>query len=134
MNDIVINENLVDENGNLTGNTENLRQFSPISDGSHTTFNGIFDGNFHTVSGVYIDNASLEYGAFFGSIKNGIVKNLGITASYINSVHSVPFAGWSNGTIENCFVTDSIFISSRIALISYSFPSRRIVSETRVPF
>ncbi len=108
MNDIVINEDLVDEDGNLTENTENLRQFRPISDGYHTTFNGIFDGNFHTVSGIYIDDTSLEYGAFFGSIKNGIVKNLGITDSYINSENSAAFAGWSNGTIENCFVTDTV--------------------------
>ena len=120
MNDIVINENLVDENGNLTGNTENLRKFRPISDGSHTTFNGIFDGNFHTVSGIYIDDTSIEYGAFFGSIKNGIVKNLGITDSYINSENSAPFAGWSNGTIENCFVTDTVIKGTKADFFTVS--------------
>ena len=108
MNDIVINENLVDENGNLTENTENLRKWLPISNGSNTTFNGVFDGNYHTISGVYIDDADLSYSALFGSLQNGAIKNLGITDSYINGERGSAFAGWSNGTIENCFVTDTV--------------------------
>ncbi len=108
MNDIVINENLVDENGNLTENTDNLREWQPIGNGSYTTFNGVFDGNYHTISGIYIDDVNANCSALFGSIRNGMVKNLGITDSYINGKRSAAFAGVLNGTIENCFVTDTV--------------------------
>ncbi len=108
MNDIVINENLVDENGNLTENTDNLREWRPIGNGSYTTFNGVFDGNYHTISGIYIDDVNANCSALFGSISNGMVKNLGITDSYINGKRSAAFAGVLNGTIENCFVTDTV--------------------------
>ncbi len=108
MNDIVINENLVDENGNLTENTDNLREWQPIGNGSYTTFNGVFDGNYHTISGIYIDDVNANCSALFGSIRNAMVKNLGITDSYINGKRSAAFAGVLNGTIENCFVTDTV--------------------------
>lgn len=108
MNDIVINENIVDEEGNLTENTDNLREWQLIGNGTHTTFNGVFDGNYHTISGIYLDDTNASYSALFGSIGNGIVKNLGITDSYINGKKSAAFAGMSNGTIENCFVTDTV--------------------------
>ena len=108
MDDIVINENVVDEEGNLTENTENLREWIPISNGVQIFYNGVFDGNYHTISGVYIDDAGLSYAALFGSLQNGAIKNLGIKDSYVNGERGAAFAGWSNGTIENCFVTDAV--------------------------
>lgn len=108
MNDIVINENLVDEDGNLTEDTANLRRWTPISDGTHTFYNGVFNGNYHTISGVYIDNPNLSYSALFSKLQNGVIKNLGITDSYINGERSSAFAALSSGLIEDCFVTDTI--------------------------
>ncbi len=131
MNDIVINENIVDEEGNLTENTDNLREWRPIGNGTHTTFNGVFDGNYHTISGIYLDDTNASYSALFGSIGNGIVKNLGITDSYINGKKSAAFAGVSNGSIENCFVTDTVikgesadsFVASYSGTVSnYDYP------------
>ncbi len=131
MNDIVINENLVDENGNLTENTDNLREWRLIGNGSNTTFNGVFDGNYHTISGIYLDDTNASYSGLFGSIGNGMVKNLGITDSYINGKRSAAFAGWSSGTIENCFVTDTVikgevvdsFVASYSGTVSnYDYP------------
>ena len=108
MNDIVLNKDLFDEDGSLTENTSELRQWNPISDGTFTFFNGIFDGNHHTISGVYVNDSDLDYTALFGALRNGKIINLGITDSYFNGVRSAAFAGWSNGTIENCFVTDTV--------------------------
>ena len=108
MNDIVLNKDLVDEDGSLTENTSELRQWNPISDGTFTFFNGIFDGNHHTISGVYVNDSDSDYTALFGALRNGKIINLGITDSYFNGVRSAAFAGWSNGTIENCFVTDTV--------------------------
>ncbi len=108
MNDIVINENLVDEDGKLSEDTASLRQWMPISSGTHTFYNGVFNGNYHTISGVYIDNPNLSYSALFGKLQNGVIKNLGVTDSYINGERSSAFAALSTGLIENCFVTDTI--------------------------
>ncbi len=108
MNDIVINESVLDENGNLTANFAELRQWTPISDGVNRLYDGVFDGNHHIISGLYVNDTAISYAALFGSLRNGCIKNLGITDSYFNGKISAAFAGWTNGTIENCFVTDTV--------------------------
>jgi hypothetical protein len=64
-------------------------------------FSGTFDGNGFIVSGVY------SYNGLFGIIdSSGTVKNLGITASYINGEKDIGgLTGYSNGTISNSYFT-----------------------------
>lgn len=66
MNDIVFNENLLDENGNVQG--DDLIVWTPIGNTSIGTeknyFNGNFNGNGHTISGLYVDGG--DYAGLFG--------------------------------------------------------------------
>ena len=111
MADIVINEALLDENGNLAAEADSLREWIPMADGTHNYFAGVFDGNHHSISGLYVNESndgSDYYAGLFGGIKQGTVKNLGITDSYIEGDKTLgAIAGISYGTIENCYVINT---------------------------
>ena len=86
-NDIVVNQDVIDENGMLNeAEKHKFLEWTPIVE-----FAGVFDGKFHSVSGLYF-NDSLDDKrrgtGFFASVdKRGnyidvVVKNLGIEKSY----------------------------------------------------
>lgn len=108
--DIVVNENVLDENGNLNvADTASFAQWTPIM-----KFRGKFNGNSHKISGLYIDTKEPRYVGLFGlirpSIDDGIVdiRNLGIEGSFFRAGDYVgAFVGFIEGgsvvNIENCY-------------------------------
>ena len=107
--DIIINENVLDANGNLTENTENLLIWIPIGDNSSNPFSGTFDGQGHTVSGIYI-NSENDYQGLFG-YNSGIIKNIEVIESYIKGdSHIGGMCGYNSdyGTISNCYNSGTI--------------------------
>ena len=107
--DIVVNENVLDESGNLNvADTANFAQWKPMMQ-----FRGTFDGNSHTISGLYV-NGRESFSALFGVLyrheedSTVIIRNLGVVGSYFFS-HSYVGAivGYADGgaivSIENCF-------------------------------
>jgi hypothetical protein len=88
-------------------------KWTPVGVSREHEFNGIFDGNGFTVSGVYIKPARIcqhFQGMFRWVGAKGVIKNLNITDSYINSLthaynggdNSGGLAGSNAGTISNC--------------------------------
>ena len=78
-NDIVVNENLLDADGNPDSTRKDIMFWQPFE------FGGIFEGNGHTISGLYSKTAG-EAG-FFSELyivagKPPVVRNLGIKDSY----------------------------------------------------
>ena len=78
-NDIVVNENLLDADGNPDSTRKDIMFWQPFE------FGGIFEGNGHTISGLYSKTAG-EAG-FFSKLyivagKPPVVRNLGIKDSY----------------------------------------------------
>ena len=100
--DIIINENVLEDDGNLTANTEDLLVWNPIGKNYDKTFRGTFDGQGHTVSGIYINTVNSEQGLF--GYNSGTIKNAGITESYIKGGYYVGgVCGYNSyGTISNC--------------------------------
>ncbi len=104
--DITINENVLDADGKLTGDTTKLRSWTPIYN-----YTGTFDGDGHTISGLYVNVSSgsyiYVYAGLFGYISGGTVKNLSIADSYIYGSTSTPCVGGvcgrNSGTITNCY-------------------------------
>ncbi|MCL2268033.1 MAG: hypothetical protein FWC23_02420 [Chitinispirillia bacterium] len=74
-------------------------------------FNGTFDGGGHAVSGVYVNNPRGSFVGLFGVISNGaVIKNLGVSASYIRGLGAVGgLVGgngssiYSGGNITGCY-------------------------------
>ena len=69
---------------------------------SNIYFSGLFDGNGYEIRNLYINNPGYQ-GTLFGTIKNGMIKNLGVTGT-INASYAAGFAGIvENITIVNCY-------------------------------
>ena len=101
---------------NIVLNTEpGTTAWTPIGTSDHP-FKGTFDGDGHTISGVYI-NSTDSYQGLFGIIDSGgIVKNVGVTDSYIKGKSYVGgVAGFNYGTVANCCNTGSVAGSSDYA-------------------
>lgn len=74
-----------------------------------TPFSGIFDGNGHIISNLNV-YSSYTYNGLFGYIDhNGVVKNLGIKNSCIDSSAFAcgSLCGGNAGNISNCYIMES---------------------------
>ncbi|MBQ4641673.1 MAG: hypothetical protein IJB47_03570, partial [Oscillospiraceae bacterium] len=109
MNDIVINSQVLEADGNLISDTSGLRQWTPIghynSDTDNLGFTGTFDGNGKTISGLYHYGDSARYAGLFG-YSTGTIRDLTIADAYIHTTHSDgragSVAGLNYGTVSNC--------------------------------
>ena len=102
--DIVVNDNVLDADGNLAGVRGDYRSWTPIA--CLETYDGIFDGRRHTVSGLYFGGTrSDDYASFIGAIGNAaVVKNLGIVDSYFAGyLMGAGICGYNYGTIKECY-------------------------------
>ena len=105
---IVVNQNVLDANGNLINNGSGLIRWTTIGNES-TWYTGTFDGNGKTISGLYFNNGGQSYVGLFGWISGGTIKNVGVVDSYINGGHNTGgLCGQNNGTISNCYYIGSV--------------------------
>ena len=114
--DIVVNENVLDENGDLNGDGSNFRVWTPIGHRNSSRYIGNFDGGNHTVSGLYFNDSSVRYVGLFGSVGvfdpliTSTIKNVGVVDSWISAQYVVGgIAGEANyTTIQNCYNTGTV--------------------------
>ena len=107
---IIINNNVLEEEGKLNPYAEDLRVWTPIAVTRQSPYNGTFNGNNKTISGLYFNDSTQEHIGLFGYIGgDGVVQNLGITDSYLFAYSYVGgIANRNNGTITNCYNEGSI--------------------------
>ncbi len=108
MNDIVVNENVLDDEGNLNDGT--FLKWEGIGDNFNgptlVGFYGIFDGNGKTISGIY---TNFSNGSFIRQ-NYGVIKNLNIVDSYFGGAS---FCGnYNYGSIINCSSSATIYNTS----------------------
>lgn len=102
---------------NWDENTEGLYEWIPMNH-----FRGTFDGQNHTISGIYICSEE-DYQGFCGTVY-GEIRNLGITASYIQGKNHVGSICGSMGydysgstetqILNNCYFSGKILGKSNI--------------------
>ncbi len=106
--DIVLNEKVLDEKGNLNGDGSSFTKWTPIGD--NTPYTGTFDGAGYEISGLYIDSDQ-QYLGLFGAVGyGGTVRNLTLTDSYVVGKGDADLSyqdvggicGNNSGKIENC--------------------------------
>lgn len=123
--DIVINKNLLDKNGMLSGSPENFIVWNP-----KFSFDGVFDGNNHTISGLYVETETSMYTGFIGCLQGSnerMVKNVTIEdsyfkSSYLDESHLGAICGYAeNATILNCHVNATIIGMGKVGgLVGYA--------------
>ncbi|WFE83342.1 GLUG motif-containing protein [Parabacteroides chongii] len=113
-NNIVLNEKVLDKDGNLQGDDE-LKDWAPIGNNYDKSFKGTFDGNGYKVSGVYIEYSGISgYLGLFGCLgEGGVIKNVGVEDSYVRGTGIQANVGGvcgenSGGTISNSYNAGSV--------------------------
>ena len=109
-NDIVVNENLLDADGNPDSTRKDILSWEPFE------FGGIFEGNGHTISGLYskwLRDAGFFSKLYDGSDKLPVVRNLGIKDSYFESGS---YAGGIAARIDRSALLVNVF--SEAAVVS----------------
>ncbi len=103
--DITVNENVLNDKGELNGGT--FRDWTPIGSNDYS---GTFDGNDHTISGLYFNDRIVDsVGLFRRSSETAKITNVGIVDSYLNAGSTVgAMCGLNYGIIENCYNTGSV--------------------------
>lgn len=98
---------------NGSSDIPDFEQWTPIGiwdnyNDIYNDYSGTFDGDGHTVSGIYI-NTSSDFQGLFGDFDNGTIKDLGVINSYIRGdSYAGGIAGYSYGTVENCYNTGMV--------------------------
>ncbi|MBR4215168.1 MAG: bacterial Ig-like domain-containing protein, partial [Bacteroidales bacterium] len=108
-NDIVINQDLWKQINKTTKAEPQLTVWKPIGT-EHSAFSGTFDGQGHTISGIYInDETQSNVGLFGVTTETAVIKNLGVTDSYISGNENVgAICGKSEGTVVNCYTVSEV--------------------------
>ena len=113
--DIVVNENVLNENGTLNGDGSLFMPWTPIGT-SASKFKGSFDGNYHTISGLYFNNTTNNsyssgggnYVGLIGYANGATIKNVGVIDSYIRGNTYVGGICGIGGTQTNCYNTGTV--------------------------
>ena len=108
--DIVVNNDVLDENGNLSEGWESFRVWTPIAlDEDGKRFWGTFDGQGHSISGLFLQDTERKHVALFAALeKNCIIKNLGVIDSYFSGDQYVAgICAVNYGTLTHCYNTAS---------------------------
>ena len=117
VNDIVVNENVLDSNGNL--NSGSFEEWTPIGKNvDNHRFLGKFDGQGHTISGLYCGNSSNSYVGLFGIVESpASIYRVGVVDSYFagNSyVGGLCGKANSDARIESCYTTATVSGTSNV--------------------
>ncbi len=113
LNDIVVNADLLKQIADLLKSTSKaapvLTEWQPIGTAKNA-YRGTFDGNGHTISGIYIKDETQNNVGLFGNVApEAVIKNLGVTDSYIAGNENVgAICGKSEGTIVNCYTVSEV--------------------------
>ena len=109
---IVVNQNVLKDDGTLNGDGSNFRVWTPIGIG--LGFMGIFDGNGHTISGLYLNDDTRDGIGLFREINFGTVRGVGVIDSYIRGRELVGGIAGSNwGNVEYCYNVGTV-VGTRI--------------------
>ena len=110
--DITVNQNVLNENGEL--NSGDFISWTPIGNSYGGRYTGTFDGKGNTIIGLYFNDKTKSDVGLFG-YNNGTVKNVGVVDSYFNGSDGVgSLCGSNDGTITNCYNSGRVSGATRV--------------------
>lgn len=110
MNDIVVNENVLLEDGSLNASAVESFRIWKLLFGLGEDY--VFDGNGKFISGLYL----IDYGSGFGvggllGENHGIIKNLTVKNSYLEGYEFGSIVYYNGGIVENCHSVNNTLVS-----------------------
>lgn len=102
--DIVWNERVLDDKGQLINNTAGLAVWTPIGLTGENAYYGTFDGAGHSIRGLYISEPDSNYQGLFGRTSAyAMITRVRVVDSYICGNESVAgIVGYNYGSVIAC--------------------------------
>lgn len=102
--DIVWNERVLDDKGQLINNTVGLAAWTPIGLTGENAYYGTFDGAGHSIRGLYINESDSNYQGLFGRTSAyAMITRVRVVDSYICGNESVAgIVGYNYGSVIAC--------------------------------
>ena len=102
--DIVWNEQVLDDKGQLINNTTGLAVWTPIGLTGENAYYGTFDGAGHSIRGLYINESDSNYQGLFGRTSAyAMITRVRVMDSYICGNESVAgIVGYNYGSVIAC--------------------------------
>ena len=102
--DIVWNEQVLDDKGQLINNTTGLAVWTPIGLTGENAYYGTFDGAGHSIRGLYINEPDSNYQGLFGrTLAYAMITRVRVVDSYICGNESVAgIVGYNYGSVIAC--------------------------------
>lgn len=102
--DIVWNERVLDDKGQLINNTAGLAVWTPIGLTGENAYYGTFDGAGHSIRGLYINESDSNYQGLFGRTSAyAMITRVRVMDSYICGNESVAgIVGYNYGSVIAC--------------------------------
>ena len=102
--DIVWNERVLDDKGQLINNTAGLAVWTPIGLTGENAYFGTFDGAGHSIRGLYINEPDSNYQGLFGRTSAyAMITRVRVVDSYICGNESVAgIVGYNYGSVIAC--------------------------------
>lgn len=102
--DIVWNERVLDDKGQLTDDGADLAAWTPIGLTGEGAYYGTFDGAGHTIRGLYINEPDADYRGLFGRTSAyAMIARVRVADSYIRGNESVAgIVGYNYGSVIAC--------------------------------
>ncbi len=134
--DIVVNRDVLKEDGSLNGDGSSFKVWNPIVE-----FVGTFDGQGHFISGLYFNDSTKNHVGLFGTINtldgdSTIVKNVKIRNSYFKGSSDVGgivgHAGGNKVRIRNCYSNATVVatVKNAAGIAGYSDARGTVIAES----
>lgn len=99
-NDIVINKNVLDENGELSSASSSFEEWIPIGS-ERTPFCGNFNGDGYTISGIYVNDEEKQHVGLFGYCAGATITYFDLEDSYLKGYYYVGGIVGNANSLEN---------------------------------
>ena len=102
--DIVVNENVLTANGELSDDAGGFRTWVPIGNSKDTSYTGTFDGCNKVISGLYLNYNRGELIGLFGCNSDvAVVQNVDLLDTYFHGNEMIGgIVGFNSGIVSNC--------------------------------
>ncbi|MDD3278827.1 MAG: InlB B-repeat-containing protein [Lachnospiraceae bacterium] len=115
VNDITVNANVLDENGDLNGDGSNFSVWTPLGKSLSDSYSGTFDGDGYAIKGLYVNTSTQNVGLV--GVNYGTIQNVNVVDSYFKGGDVVGgVCGNNAGSITNCTNSGSVSSTTRSAV------------------
>ncbi|MBQ4569153.1 MAG: hypothetical protein IJA62_03780 [Ruminococcus sp.] len=125
---VILTDNIVVNEGEISADSKNVREWIPIGTSNRNRFRGVFFGNNKTISGLYCNNENYDLVGLFG-YSEATIACVGVVNSYFSSsaVAGGIVGCYAGGRkIENCYSTSIVSSPNAGGIVGHSLAKVKV--------